>query len=51
MAPEVHRQWQPHDDDLLDLCASRALRTGAQVYAVAPAAMPQGAQAAAFLRW
>jgi hypothetical protein len=49
--PELHPEWQPHDDDLLDLCASRALRTGADVFAVAPESMPQGAEVAACLRW
>jgi hypothetical protein len=48
--PELHQGWQPGDEDLLDLCASRALRTGADAFAVAEAEMPQGAAAAALLR-
>lgn len=47
----VHERAEPNDVDLLDLAAVRALQKGGKVYAVEPDAMPDGAPAAAVLRY
>lgn len=48
---ETHAEAQPGDEDLLDLAALQTLAHGGTVYAVKPEQMPDGAQAAAILRF
>ena len=48
---ESHDEAQPGDEDLLDLTALQTLAHGGTVYAVKPDQMPDGAQAAAILRY
>jgi hypothetical protein len=48
---EQHAQREPGDDDLLDLCVSRALATGAAVHAVPQAEIPGRMPLAAALRY
>lgn len=48
---EMHDEAQPGDEDLLDLAALQTLAHGGTVYVVQPDQMPDGAMAAALLRY
>ncbi len=50
-ALRLHAERQPDDDDLLDLAASLHLTTGARVFGLPRAEMPDSAQLAAILRY
>jgi len=51
MRAVLHDERQEHDDDLLDLAATKALATGAEVYVVPASQIPSGTPAAAVLRY
>jgi hypothetical protein len=50
-SPEVHNAAEPGDEDLLDTAARAALTTNGDVYLDAADVVPEGARAAALLRW
>ena len=50
-APEIHDAADPGDEDLLETAAQIALATNGDVYLDAADVVPDGARAAALLRW
>ena len=48
---QIHSEYEPGDEDLLDAVVERALLTGATVHAVPAADVPNGGQVAALLRY
>jgi hypothetical protein len=48
---EIHGDYQPGDEDLVDTAVERALLTGAAVHVVPPEEVPGGEQVAALLRF
>ncbi|MBN1152372.1 MAG: hypothetical protein JXA58_04110 [Dehalococcoidia bacterium] len=48
---EIHGEYEPGDEDLVEAAVGRALLTGASVYVLAPADVPGGEPVAALLRY
>lgn len=48
---ELHEEYQPGDEDLIDAAVVGALMTGAAVHVVAPKHVPNGEEVAALLRY